>query len=120
VASAQASKVDESTVELPDEALEGRKWAEQLPPQRWLVLHGAYKSFAIAKQVKKAYPGLKNSRVVPVYKPNEPLASFVLASGPFEALQSAEEFTKLSTLPSPGTVRTERNLKSRLAPVARP
>ena len=120
VASAQASKVDESAVELPDEALEGRKWAEQLPPQRWLVLHGAYKSFAIAKQVKKAYPGLKNSRVVPVYKPNEPLASFVLASGPFEALQSAEEFTKLSTLPNPGTVRTERNLKSRLAPVARP
>ena len=120
VASAQASKVDESTVELPDEALEGRKWAEQLPPQRWLVLHGAYKSFAIAKQVKKAYPGLKNSRVVPVYKPNEPLASFVLASGPFEALQNAEEFTKLSTLPSPGTVRTERNLKSRLTPVVRP
>jgi len=116
----EASKSDESAVELPDEALEGKKWAEQLPPQRWLVLHGAYKSFSIAKQVKKAYPGLKNSRVVPVYKPNEPLASFVLASGPFEALQSAEEFTKLSTLPNPGTVRTERNLKSRLTPVARP
>ena len=115
-----ASKSDESAVELSDEALEGKKWAEQLPPQRWLVLHGAYKSFSIAKQVKNAYPGLKNSRVVPVYKPNEPLASFVLASGPFEALQSAEEFTKLSTLPSPGTVRTERNLKSRLTPVARP
>ncbi len=119
-ASSKASKVDDSTVELPDEALEGKKWAEQLPPQRWLVLHGAYKSFAIAKQVKKAYPGLKNSRVVPVYKPNEPLATFVLASGPFETLQSAEEFTKLSTLPSPGTVRTERNLKSRLAPSAKP
>ena len=116
----EVRKSDESAVELPDEALEGKKWAEQLPPQRWLVLHGAYKSFSIAKQVKKAYPGLKNSRVVPVYKPNEPLASFVLASGPFEALQSAEEFTKLSTLPSPGTVRTERNLKSRLTPVARP
>ena len=116
----EASKSDESAVELPDEALEGKKWAEQLPPQRWLVLHGAYKSFSIAKQVKKAYPGLKNSRVVPVYKPNEPLASFVLASGPFEALQSAEEFTKLSTLPNPGTVRTERNLKSRLTPGARP
>jgi hypothetical protein len=116
----EASKSDESAVELPDEALEGKKWAERLPPQRWLVLHGAYKSFSIAKQVKNAYPGLKNSRVVPVYKPNEPLASFVLASGPFEALQSAEEFTKLSTLPSPGTVRTERNLKSRLTPVARP
>jgi hypothetical protein len=115
-----ASKVDGSAVELPDEALEGKKWAEQLPPQRWLVLHGAYKSFSVAKQVKKAYPGLKNSRVVPVYKSNEPLASFVLASGPFEALQSAEEFTKLSTLPSPGTVRTERNLKSRLTPVVRP
>jgi len=116
----EVRKSDESAVELPDEALEGKKWAEQLPPQRWLVLHGAYKSFSIAKQVKKAYPGLKNSRVVPVYKPNEPLASFVLASGPFEALQSAEEFTKLSTLPNPGTVRTERNLKSRLTPVARP
>lgn len=116
----EVSKVDESAVELPDEALEGKKWAEQLPPQRWLVLHGAYKSFSIAKQVKKAYPGLKNSQVVPVYKPNEPLASFVLASGPFEALQSAEEFTKLSTLPNPGTVRTERNLKSRLTPGARP
>ena len=116
----EASKSDESAVELPDEALEGKKWAEQLPPQRWLVLHGAYKSFSIAKQVKKAYPGLKNSRVVPVYKPNEPLASFVLASGPFEALQNAEDFTKLSTLPSPGTVRTERNLKSRLTPVVRP
>ena len=116
----QSTKVDESTVELPDEALEGKRWAEQLPPQTWLVLHGAYKSFAIAKQVKKAYPGLKNSQVVPVYKPNEPLASFVLASGPFEALQSAKEFTKLSTLPSPGTVRTERNLKSRLTPVSRP
>ena len=120
VASEKANKVDESAVELPEEALEGKKWAEQLPPQRWLVLHGAYKSFAIAKQVKKAYPGLKNSRVVPVYKPNEPLASFVLASGPFEALQNAEEFTKLSTLPNPGTVRTERNLKSRLTPVVRP
>jgi len=120
VASEKANKVEESAVELPEEALEGKKWAEQLPPQRWLVLHGAYKSFAIAKQVKKAYPGLKNSRVVPVYKPNEPLASFVLASGPFEALQNAEEFTKLSTLPSPGTVRTERNLKSRLTPVVRP
>jgi hypothetical protein len=120
VASEKANKVDDSAVELPEEALEGKKWAEQLPPQRWLVLHGAYKSFAIAKQVKKAYPGLKNSRVVPVYKPNEPLASFVLASGPFEALQNAEEFTKLSTLPSPGTVRTERNLKSRLTPVVRP
>ena len=119
-ARSEVSKVDESAVELPDEALEGKKWAEQLPPQRWLVLHGAYKSISIAKQVKNAYPGLKNSRVVPVYKPNEPLASFVLASGPFEALQSAEEFTKLSTLPSPGTVRTERNLKSRLTPVARP
>jgi hypothetical protein len=116
----EASKSDESAVELPDEALEGKKWAERLPPQRWLVLHGAYKSFSIAKQVKNAYPGLKNSRVVPVYKPNEPLASFVLASGPFEALQLAEEFTKLSTLPNPGTVRTERNLKSRLTPVARP
>jgi hypothetical protein len=119
-ARSEVSKVDESAVELPDEALEGTKWAEQLPPKRWLVLHGAYKSISIAKQVKKAYPGLKNSRVVPVYKPNEPLASFVLASGPFEALQSAEEFTKLSTLPSPGTVRTERNLKSRLTPVSRP
>jgi hypothetical protein len=107
-------------VELPEEAIEGKKWAEQLPSKKWLVLHGAYTSFAIAQQVKKAYPGLKYSRVVPVYKPNEPLASFVLASGPFEALQSAEEFTKLSTLPSPGTVRTERNLKSRLTPVARP
>ena len=116
----QASKLDESSVELPEEALEGKKWAEQLPPKKWLVLHGAYTSFAIAQQVKKAYPGLKYSRVVPVYKPNEPLASFVLASGPFEALQSAEEFTKLSTLPSPGTVRTERNLKSRLTPVAKP
>jgi hypothetical protein len=116
----EASKVAESSVELTEEALEGKKWAEQLPPKRWLVLHGAYKSFAIAQQVKKAYPGLKYSRVVPVYKPNEPLASFVLASGPFEALQSAEEFTKLSTLPSPGTVRTERNLQSRLTPVARP
>ena len=116
----QASKLDESSVELPEEALEGKKWAEQLPPKKWLVLHGAYTSFATAQQVKKAYPGLKYSRVVPVYKPNEPLASFVLASGPFEALQSAEEFTKLSTLPSPGTVRTERNLKSRLTPVARP
>lgn len=119
-ARSEVRKVDESAVELPDEALEGKKWAEQLPPQRWLVLHGAYKSFSIATQVKKAYPGLKNSRVVPVYKPNEPLASFVLASGPFEALQSAEEFTKLSTLPNPGTVRTERNLKSRLNPVVRP
>jgi len=116
----QASKLDESSVELPEEALEGKKWAEQLPSKKWLVLHGAYTSFAIAQQVKKAYPGLKYSRVVPVYKPNEPLASFVLASGPFEALQSAEEFTKLSTLPSPGTVRTERNLKSRLTPVAKP
>ena len=116
----QASKLDESSVELPEEALEGKKWAEQLPSKKWLVLHGAYTSFAIAQQVKKAYPGLKYSRVVPVYKPNEPLASFVLASGPFEALQSAEEFTKLSTLPGPGTVRTERNLKSRLTPVARP
>ena len=119
-ARSEVSKSAESAVELPDEALEGKKWAERLPPQRWLVLHGAYKSFSIAKQVKNAYPGLKNSRVVPVYKPNEPLASFVLASGPFEDLQSAEEFTKLSTLPSPGTVRTERNLKSRLTPVARP
>ena len=119
-ASTQASKVVESSIELPEEAIDGRNWAEQLPPKKWLVLHGAYKSFAIAQQVKKAYPGLKYSRVVPVYKPNEPLASFVLASGPFEALQSAEEFTKLSTLPSPGTVRTERNLKSRLTPVAKP
>ena len=119
-ASTQPSKLDESLVELPEEALEGKKWAEQLPSKKWLVLHGAYTSFAIAQQVKKAYPGLKYSRVVPVYKPNEPLASFVLASGPFEALQSAEEFTKLSTLPSPGTVRTERNLKSRLTPVAKP
>jgi len=110
------AKVEESLLELPDEALEGKRWVEQLPSSRWLVLHGAYKSFAIASQVKKAYPGLKNSRVVPVYKSNEPLASFVLASGPFEALQSAEEFTKLSTLPNPGTVRTERNLKSRLNP----
>lgn len=113
----QASKLDESSVELPEEALEGKKWAEQLSSKKWLVLHGAYTSFAIAQQVKKAYPGLKYSRVVPVYKPNEPLASFVLASGPFEALQSAEEFTKLSTLPGPGTVRTERNLKSRLTPL---
>lgn len=119
-ASTQASKVVESSIELPEEAIDGRNWAEQLPPKKWLVLHGAYKSFAIAQQVKKAYPGLKYSRVVPVYKPNEPLASFVLASGPFEALQAAEEFTKLSTLPSPGTVRTERNLKSRLTPVAKP
>jgi len=111
------AKVEESLLELPDEALEGKRWVEQLPSSRWLVLHGAYKSFAIASQVKKAYPGLKNSRVVPVYKPNEPLASFVLASGPFEALQLAEEFTKLSTLPNPGTVRTEQNLKSRLNPV---
>ena len=116
----QAAKAEESLLELPDEALEGKRWVEQLPSTRWLVLHGTYKSFAVASQVKKAYPGLKNSRVVPVYKPNEPLASFVLASGPFEALQSAEEFTKLSTLPNPGTVRTERNLKSRLTPVARP
>jgi hypothetical protein len=115
-----ASKIDESSVELPEEAIKGKKWAEQLPSKKWLVLHGAYTSFAIAQQVKKAYPGLKYSRVVPVYKPNEPLASFVLASGPFEALQSAEEFTKLSTLPSSGTVRTERNLKSRLTPVAKP
>ena len=119
-ANSQVSKVDESSADLPEEALEGKKWAEQLPPKNWLVLHGAYTSFVIAQQVKKAYPGLKYSRVVPVYKPNEPLASFVLASGPFGALQSAEEFTKLSTLPSPGTVRTERNLKSRLTPVARP
>jgi hypothetical protein len=108
---------EESLLELPDEALAGKRWAEQLPSPRWLVLHGAYKSLAIANQVKKAYPGLKNSRVVPVYKPNEPLASFVLASGPFEALQFAEEFTKLSTLPNPGTVRTDRNLKNRLNPV---
>lgn len=108
---------EESLLELPDEALAGKRWAEQLPAPRWLVLHGAYKSLAIANQVKKAYPGLKNSRVVPVYKPNEPLASFVLASGPFEALQFAEEFTKLSTLPNPGTVRTDRNLKNRLNPV---
>jgi len=113
----QAAKGEVSLLELPDEALVGKRWVEQLPSSRWLVLHGTYKSFAIASQVKKAYPGLKNSRVVPVYKPNEPLASFVLASGPFEALQSAEEFTKLSTLPNPGTVRTERNLKSRLNPV---
>lgn len=118
--SSQALKVDEAAVELPDEALDGKKWAAQLPAQRWLVLHGAYKSISIAKQVKNAYPGLKNSRLVPVYKPNEPLASFVLASGPFETLQSAEEFTKLSTLPNPGTVRTERNLKSRLNPVTEP
>ena len=118
--SSQALKVDEAAVELPDEALDGKKWAAQLPAQRWLVLHGAYKSISIAKQVKNAYPGLKNSRLVPVYKPNEPLASFVLASGPFETLQSAEEFTKLSTLPNPGTVRTERNLKSRLNPATEP
>jgi len=112
-----ATNVEETLLELPDEALAGKKWAEQLPSPRWLVLHGAYKSLAVANQVKKAYPGLKNSRVVPVYKPNEPLASFVLASGPFEALQIAEEFTKLSTLPNPGTVRTDRNLKNRLNPV---
>ena len=112
-----ATNVEETLLELPDEALAGKKWAEQLPSPRWLVLHGAYKSLAVANQVKKAYPGLKNSRVVPVYKPNEPLASFVLASGPFEVLQSAEEFTKLSTLPNLGTVRTVRNLKSRLNPV---
>jgi len=116
----QALKVNDSDVELPDEALDGKKWATQLPAQRWLVLHGTYKSISIAKQVKNAYPGLKNSRLVPVYKPNEPLASFVLASGPFETLQLAEEFTKLSTLPNPGTVRTERNLKSRLNPVTEP
>jgi hypothetical protein len=116
-AQTQATKAEESLLELPDEALEGKRWVEQLPSPIWLVLHGPYKSFAIASQVKKAYPGLKNSRVVPVYKPNEPLASFVLASGPFEVLQSAEEFTKLSTLPNLGTVRTVRNLKSRLNPV---
>jgi hypothetical protein len=112
-----AANGEESLFELPDEALAGKRWAEQLPSPRWLVLHGAYKSLATANQVKKAYPGLKNSRVVPVYKPNEPLASFVLASGPFDALQFAEEFTKLSTLPNPGTVRTDRNLKNRLNPV---
>jgi hypothetical protein len=112
-----AANGEETLLELPDEALAGKKWAEQLASPRWLVLHGTYKSLAVAIQVKKAYPGLKNSRVVPVYKPNEPLASFVLASGPFEALQFAEEFTKLSTLPNPGTVRTDRNLKNRLNPV---
>jgi hypothetical protein len=112
-----AANGEETLLELPDEALAGKKWAEQLASPRWLVLHGAYKSLAVANQVKKAYPGLKNSRVVPVYKPNEPLASFVLASGPFDALQFAEEFTKLNTLPNPGTVRTDRNLKNRLNPV---
>jgi hypothetical protein len=113
-------QTDAPILELPDEALAGKQWAEQLPAQKWLVLHGAYKSLAIAQQVKKAYPGLKNSRVVSVYRPNEPLAAFVLASGPFETLPLAEEFTKLSTLPNPGTVRTERNLKSRLNPTQEP
>jgi len=116
----QALKAETLGIELPEAASEGLLWAEKLSGQGWLVLHGPFSGFAVAEQVKKAYPGLKNSQVVPVYKLNEPLASFVLATGPFEGLQEAEEFNKLSTLPNTGSVRTSRNLKSRLNPTVSP
>jgi len=116
----QEHKADALDIELPEAATAGQLWAENLSSQGWVVLHGPYSGFEAAEQVKKAYPGLKNSQVVPVYKLNEPLASFVLATGPFEGLQEAEEFNKLSTLPNTGSVRTSRNLKSRLNPTVSP
>lgn len=113
-------KTEVLEVELPDAALVGRDWAEKLPEQGWVVLHGPFPDFETADQVKKSDSGLKNSQVVPVYMLNEPLASFVIASGPFEGLQDAKEFNKLSPLPNPGSTRTSRHLKSRLNPTAKP
>ncbi len=110
----------EDTVELPEDALAGRRWAEALSIKKVVVLHGSYKTYAMAKQVKAAYPGMKASHIVPIYKPGEPLAYFVVATGPFASIAEADEFVQQSILPSPGTVRSNRNLQSRLTPNPRP
>lgn len=119
VVSAKAAPETPPPTDVPDPAAEAQAWLRAMPPQQFVIQHGAMATYDKAQQMIKSYPSLREARVVAAYRPGEKLAYFVVISGPYEAAGKAYERFARKDLPNTSWVRTAQSLQVQLEPSAK-
>ena len=118
VTSVSSTPAAPTPIEVPDEAAQAQAWLREMPPQQFVIQHGAHASYEKAQQMLKAYASLREARIVAVWRPGEKLAYFVVVSGPFEGAGKAYERFGRKDLPNTSWVRTAGSLQQQLQPTA--
>ena len=119
VVSVSAAPQTPPPTDVPDPAAEAQSWLRDMPPQNFVIQHGAMASYEKAQQMIKAYASLREARIVAAYRPGEKLAYFVVVSGPYEAAGKAYERFARKDLPNTSWVRTAQSLQVQLEPSAK-
>ena len=119
VVSVSAAPESPPPTDVPDPAAEAQAWLRAMPPQNFVIQHGAMASYEKAQQMLKSYASLREARIVAAYRPGEKLAYFVVVSGPYEAAGKAYERFARKDLPNTSWVRTAQSLQVQLEPSAK-
>ena len=119
VVSVSAAPETPPPTDVPDPAAEAQAWLRAMPPQNFVIQHGAMASYEKAQQMIKSYASLREARIVAAYRPGEKLAYFVVVSGPYEAAGKAYERFARKDLPNTSWVRTAQSLQVQLEPSAK-
>lgn len=119
VVSVGAAPVAPPPTDVPDPAAQAQTWLRTMPPQHFVIQHGAMASYEKAEQMLKSYASLREARIVAAYRPGEKLAYFVVVSGPYENAGKAYERFGRKDLPGTSWVRTAQSLQQQLEPTAK-
>ena len=119
VVSVSAAPETAPPTDVPDAAAEAQAWLRAMPPQNFVIQHGAMASYEKAQQMIKSYASLREARIVAAFRPGEKLAYFVVLSGPYEAAGKAYERFARKDLPNTSWVRTAQSLQVQLEPSAK-
>ena len=119
VVSVSAAPETPPPTDVPDPAAQAQAWLRAMPPQNFVIQHGAMASYEKAQQMIKAYASVREAQIVAAYRPGEKLAYFVVVSGPYETAGKAYERFARKDLPNTSWVRTAQSLQVQLEPSAK-
>ena len=109
-----------AAIEVPDETQQAQAWARSFAPSSFVVQHASVSTYEKAIDIKKNNPAIAQARIVAAHRPGEPLAHFVVISGPFDNLGQAYESIKRREATKSSWVRASRSLQEHLNGPSRP
>jgi hypothetical protein len=110
----------EPAPEVPDESQQTQAWVRSLPASSFLIQHGSVATYEKAVEVKKGVPAQGQAKIVAAYRAGEPLAHFVIVSGPFDTLGKAYESIKRREATKNSWVRATKTLQDQITGPSRP
>lgn len=117
---AQAVAASEPAPEVPDESQLTQAWVRNLPSDSFLIQHASVMTYEKALITLKTVPAQANAKVVAAYRTGEPLAHFVIVSGPFDSLGKAYESLKRKEGTKNSWVRATKTLQDQITGPTRP